>query len=460
MAYERFTFLADEMKPYLKVSAEAIAFQGNAFYDALTQAISDLRVAIRASTKDAFALPEGKAVEAVIRKFTNLSVTFYPDKASALEIGIFAPPVSNGHIFDKARGEGELFAKFRDSNLKELLKKHKSGFVKASVDIRENRVDGFFSEIPFRLAIVRHVFQLELFTDREIAAIVLHEIGHAFTLCEYLNRTVMTNQVLADIASNLKAKNPEAVTFVIVNAAKEMHLTARQKDALLTSKNPEDYVVCAYAIADEQSRSELGFSVYETTSMEQLADQYSARCGAGRELVLALSKLHRLYGYESARFSTARMGFQLFGQLVLCASLGIFASAGAFVAILLSISAAALLSALHVWTAKDEQLQTYDNEVTRFERIRHQFVQQLKNPDIPDVLRDELLANLAEIQSEVQEAVKRNVIDYTHDLSHYVALLFSGVYRKRFNMEQLQKQLESLASNNLFVQAAKLKALS
>jgi len=34
------------------------------------------------------------------------------------------------------------------------------------------------------------------------------------------------------------------------------------------------------------------------------------------------------------------------------------------------------------------------------------------------------------------------------------------VYRKRFNMEQLQKQLESLASNNLFVQAAKLKALS
>lgn len=447
-----------------QVALETIAFQGKAFFDDLTAAVSQLRKAVANKPgPDYTKFGEAGVLCQVIKRHTNLTVTLgteYQDTS----IGIYCPFLVNNHIFDSVAGTTNAATEFADHELniglQKLLEKHKSGFMRASVDIRKNKVESFFSQIPFVLVIQEEYLSGTLFTDREMTAVILHEIGHAFTSCEYINRTVATNQVLADIAAARSGNKEEMVTAVIIKAASEQDLTAKQKDALLACTRPQDYVIVAYAVADEKCRSELGLSVYESTSCEQLADQYAARCGAGRDLVLALDKLMHSWGSYSDDSKATSIGLQLTGLAISSAiSSLLFATSAVSFAMLGAISAISVAFLGGLATSKFLPLQMYDNIPDRFARIKHQLIEQLKDHTQSAAMRAALLADIAEIEKTISYAQEHSP-DRTYSYAHYVALLISGMYRKRFDMELLQKQLESLASNNLFVQAAKLKTLS
>jgi hypothetical protein len=444
------------------IALEAIAFQGTAFFDALTEAFAKLREAAqRHSDKIPSELPEGKAITAVILKHTNLSVAFMPQEPD-VELAIFCPRLANGHIFESVFGWNDAaLASFNHSG-RDLLKKYKDGFAKGSVDIRKNWVDGFFAEIPFQLYIRDSYLVSGLLTVEELAAAVLHEVGHAFSQCEYVSRTVTTNQVLAEILQADSAGHEKKLTFVIVAAAHEQELTEKQKMALLLCKKPEDYIITAYAVADERCRSELGYSVYESTSCEQLADMYAARCGAGRHLVTGLNKLHERWGHydESRRAYRAAWGF--FNFLVVKFYIGALVAIvagpmmGLLIALLLTVFSGAQAVAT---TSVMLGFNTYDDPVTRFDRIRHQLIQLLKDRQVNPKLAKSVLSDIREIDAIVRPLRENEEGSPTHHWAHHVALWLNAVYRKKYDSELLQKQLESLANNNLFVAAAKLQTL-
>lgn len=449
------------------LALEAIAFQGTAFFEALTEAFARLRVAARKREGTSpSTLKEGKALREVIRQHTNLSVTLMPQQED-VTAGILCPRLSNGHVFDSVFGWNDATDSSWNADAHTLLKKYKDGFAKGMVDIRQNRVDGIFAEIPYQLYL-RDAFILgELMTEQELAAVVLHEIGHAFTQCEYINRTVATNQVLADILNAKNAGQESKISTIIVRLASEEQLTAKQKDALLACKKPQDYVITAYAVADERCRSELGYSVYESTSCEQLADLYATRCGAGRHIVTALHKLNQVVfgGYEN-KSKLARVAASLFSFLLCTTYMGLLTGASwgiittPAIGLIIGIGVGVLFTAM-VFKGGLNRLDyaLYDDTVARFDRIKHQLVQQLKDWSLSRKLTASVLADIEEIDKIIEPLRATDEGAREGELSHYLALFFSSTYRKKYDIELLQKQLEALASNNLFVQAAKLKTV-
>jgi hypothetical protein len=457
-------FLSSMTTSKKKVSLESIAFQGTAFFDALTEQFGKWREAARRNYSGETGDPqvhlmaEASALSSVIAQHTGLNIGFVmpADGTAGLAAGIYWPYIRNGHLFDVAHGLYTAASR-QGRDLEGLFKKHKGGFLKGSVDMRENRVSGFFSEVPFQMYIRTSFILNNDFSNQELAAIVLHEVGHAFTLCEYINRTVLTNQVLADVAQAKTSKQPDHLKLVLLRAASTQHLSPAQKDVLLKAKDLKETVVCAYAIAEEQSRMELGYSVYDLTSCEQLADQYVSRCGASRPLTMALSKFWNAHWEEDTRFKRlARGSFSLAFTLAGAGILG--ALFGPLGAVITTLGVGYLATAEGLSTAKAALVDSYDDPASRLRRVRNDLVNHLKDTALDRAQLQSTLADLEEID-RLTEKAEEAYPDKTANLWHYAALFFSGVYRQHFDMEQLQKQLETLANNNLFVQAAKLKTL-
>lgn len=445
-----------------KFALEAISFQGTEFFDAVTAAVAELRAAVlTAQEKDPASLPQAKALCGVLKRYTNLNFSMLRGEYNTF-IGMFYPAVSNNHVFQRVRGQ-EGAAKSMRSSLPKNLRELKDGFGVGKVDMRKNWVEGFFAEIPCELYISPFVLRYAQLSDRQIAAMVLHETGHAFTMFEHINRTVSTNQVLAEISAALSDNDAEKVSAIIVQTAREEKLTTAQRDALKACREPQDYVVCAYAIADERSRSDLGLSVYDITMNEQLADQYATRCGAGRDMVTGMDELYRLTGDYSRAYSKVRLTRQAFvialEVAITSAIVGWFTGPiGALISGLIDLLV--IVGGLAFQAGRMEGSPSYyDTPAVRFERIRNQMVEQIKRLDPKSPLDDHLLVCLQEVNDvieKVREAESGAKIDA---LVHYAGLFFNKVYRRNYDMRVLQQQLEALASNNLFVQAARFQAL-
>ncbi len=463
MIHPNYIFSDAKMNKLLRgLSFETIGVQSTKFFDELTQCVIALRVAVRGSDLTVASLPEGRALIETVRRFTNIGISIDDTGGDygMLTFGITLPHIRNGHIFTTTYGIDNA-ADLTGRTLESLLKKHKDGFARGSVDIRKNRVDGLFAEIPFLLYLERGILVGDKFTDRGIAAIILHEIGHAFTACEYMARSIRTNQVLADISNALTNETPDKIESIIVKYAKEQELTKSQKEALLNVQKPEDYVIFAYAISDEKSRQELGHSVYEATSCEQLADQYATRLGAGRDLAIALITFHQFFGEYGVINKKLHIAMDCFSFLLTMTwiSVTLFSGLSPMLAIIATVSLGVLMSALQVLGQKQQMYDDYDDYPTRFKRIRSDMVHQLKNSNLNAKQIAMLLGDIDEVDKVMQTALDRNIPDKTYSVWHYANMFFSGVYKKQFNMELLQKQLEALASNNLFIQAAKLKTV-
>lgn len=446
-----------------KPAFEAIAFQDSAFFAEMTQAVQALRAALRQEMCDEVSqVRESQRVCDVIKQHTNLSV--FIAREAYTDAGIMMPRLINGHIFDTVFEWTDASSHEYEFNedMPKLLRKYKDGFSRGMVDISKNRVEGIFAEIPYKLHLSAEWCRGLVYLDEELAAIILHEVGHAFTQCEYMDRSVATNQVLADIAMARTSGNPDKVNGVIAHVAHEYQLTDEQKRAFQAAKKDSDYAVLAYAAADENCRRELGYSVYESTSCEQLADMYAARCGAGRYIVTGLDKMYRHYygGYDESTKATAftRAAFSMaFVVASVSAYLLIFAPIAAAVGAVVSAIGMPLL--LMKGASAAVKYAEYDDHYARSKRLRNQVVELLKSPHIKPKLVKAALQDLKEIDKVLDYQEKLLPEQDKNPIGHRLGVLFSSVYRKRVNSGKLQQELEALAGNELFVQAAKLKTL-
>lgn len=446
---------------------ETIAFQTPTFFNALVEAVSNLRIAVRESKKTPAELPQGDALLDLVKKTTGLTLFFAKEDSRTPPVYIWFPVLRDNHIFDTVEDRFNKASKYADyrknHDYAKIFKEHiERGFSKNSVDLLKNRVSGFFEDVPFVLGFHSSVLLASTFTDEELAAVFVHELGHSFTLCEYINRCSLSNQVLADIAASHTGVKRDKIQGIVQHA---FELTASQKKALDRCKTPEDYVIAVYSISAEVCRKELGFSVYDATSCEQLADAYATRCGAGRHLVTALSKYADIYGaYKKDWMVGAGIGSFISTAVLLSLWLVSTSLLPATAWLGVMLTGVFLTSPLYLMDAVDEAKQNqkhpYDSEPYRFARIKHQLVQRIKDAKLSNQATASLIADIEVIEKAIEDADK-NLPEYTltGKAAHFIAMLSSPVYRKLYNSETLQKQLEALASNNLYIQAAKLRTV-
>jgi hypothetical protein len=424
------------------MALESIDFQDGEFFQALTSAVGNIRKDKKShalSNKNFFESDCVIELADVIKKYTNIMIEF-----SEGDPAIYPPALTGNHVFYD-RGAVAYYkevTEFDDSeDVNKIMKAMKIKVIQGSVDIKLGKVYGVFAQMLLDMLMPKEMLcgvdGGKIYEDDEVAAIILHETGHAFTFMEFCDRGLSTNQAIAGLTRALdKSISADKRMVIFDKAAKQLDLSKERTKALKEAKTEAQVSVIVLDDAIEKSISELGYSVYDVNSCEYLADQFAARQGASKALVTALDKIFKrpLFG------GGATMWF-----------------IGAYVAVMVTfiiVSTAGVI--IPVWfllmlAFTDKKNDIYDNPYARMKRIKLQNVERLKNKDLSAKVKVVLL--------EENEAIEKCMRDYQDKLGliEKIAYFLKPSYRNAHKYELLQKELEDFASSDMFSAAAKLK---
>ena len=195
-------------------------------------------------------------------------------------------------------------------------------------------------------------------------------------------------------------------------------------------------------------RSQMLNDTYTETAFEQRADNFAARFGYGKQLVLGLDKLSSM---DPAKSRSLRIFVNMtyLVSVVAIASLifGLLATGSVFLGLLFVAYKYLFLS----FYREDMQDHTYDGLKQRYLRVRQDVIDQLKQMTLDKDKTRELLAAISTMDAVIKDTSTFKAIGTT-----VANFLFSGSRKATQSIED-QQLLEAMASNDLFIQSAELR---
>ena len=408
---------------------ESIQFQSGIFFKELAMLFKDLRTE---KTSDMANSEKIVVIEKCVEHHTGLKIRF--------ELGLDGPMVDIPRVDKNHPFLQEWIKNFVDNGDVLRMLNNADNIVKGSVNLITGRVTGVFTEITSKVSFPLEMLGNSKFTDEELSAVMLHEIGHLETYYEYLGRIVTTNQVLAGVARSLSnGDDIEKRTVVLISAKKALKLKESGIEELAKSTKTEVVSCVILSNLVEKSRSELGSNIYDINSWEYLADEFAARHHAGKHLITAFDKIYRDSSNKAFRNTGMFVGMEALKFLFLLG--GIFTGVGPLAVLGATLM---LMDADHVG---------YNEPEARIQRVRNQIVENLKNPKLSKADVEKLNDDL-----EVIGQVLKNVNDRRQLIGALYDFL-SPAGRRNRNEMLFQQQLEEIANNELFAKAAAFKTL-
>jgi predicted Zn-dependent protease with MMP-like domain len=401
---------------------ESIDFQPTSFFKEMVLLVSELQNVKSAEVQDSEIL--GK-ISNLIKHYTGISVTF--DIADH-QPHVNVPPVNRNNVLVNS-----FIRNFVSSSVGIRMISQADHAVRGAVNLKESKVTGIFTEVDSVIGLPLYFFTTKKFSAEEISGVIFHEIGHLFTYFEFMTRSVSTNQILAGLAKSLDdsgtVEEREAVLISVKQALKLKDLNEKEL-AKSTDKRVAEVVVITNVV--KQTESELGSNIYDFSTWEMLSDQFAARHGAHRHVVTALSKIYQGGWNISFRSLPAYLAME----------------AAKLVLLILAPHLSILLMSMD--GSGDG---TYDRPGARFKRLRNQVVENLKDKKLKAEDHERLTADLKTID---------DVLAGVEDRRQLVEVIWNAVIpysRKAWNQERLQRELENLAVNELFVKSAELRQM-
>lgn len=441
-------------------TTESIVHQFNSkLFPRLTMACDDLKIAydrVGQPTKSSNfhnVSKELAEIAKIIKEETNLS----------LVLGIYESPHNNAYVDIGPLGINHPFFKWAHDHLyvqQDDLDAEKSvtKLINTAndtigwVDRVNGKVHGIFKEIDFDSKISYGLIRKG--TGAGMAATILHELGHAWTLLEYLTGVVTRNYTLGSIAQIIMKQTDNETKVLIVdklklsitNKGNYPHLnnteyqtaTGRkftttddllETQVVLDSKSGDSLAVYLINAGVKPFYSDTGNYFYDTSGAEFLADQFATRFGAGLDLVM---DLHEVYDMHPER--------SLFTRCIATA-LELFVIAVPWVAIIVILA-----TALSPYPIKQ-----YDDPKDRIIRIRNELTDALKNGDLSNDRKRGYINDIEKCNILLKEYHR-----YFSPIAFVTRILLPSK-RKLYNDMRFQKKIEALANNNLFVTATKFE---
>lgn len=430
----------------LNNAMEAISFQSGAFgleLETHFQALNDRKI----KNSEAMKSPEKRLIEESIKTHTGIKVRLeFVDSGLAYTYPII-PNISSVLLAD---GWGEVY---KDS-IDNILKASKKYGKETTIDLKKGYVTGLLSEIEAKICLdLRELVNSKL-SVQEIVAITLHELGHNFTAIEFANRSIRTNQALILVSRSLMSSQTVEQKKLILKEASE--IIGLKKEELVSYSEvtePDIMVEVISSYASEVAASELGTNYYDATTYEYLSDQFAARHGYGKHLITSLEKISpRNVNFHANMMEiiTVLAGIH-FGISV--ATLGIGLALSSPVVLIGGIVVITAMTDLLFFKGYHHRDFTYDELKVRYQRIREQEVAKLKEMELEPQDKKMIVDTI-----ETMDAVIKKMSTY-ETIFEKITLFFSKKSRDAKNAIELQRELEQLSANDLFVKSAKLSTL-
>lgn len=413
-------------------SLEFMEFQNDSFFKDLTNAIQRLR--------------QGRVYTAKALNDVGLETIIKDRLKMSIEMNVQETFVENAYaelpLIDKNHPFFTLFAKYIDPKVGKLITNtdmKKIGYV----DVENAVVGGVFEDIPVKVALTSGLLRSSKYTNAEIAGILLHELGHVFTYYYYLLHTTIGGFITSAIAAEAAGASSDKERKIIFEKGNRfLGLDNVDVNSLLTQdqKTNADTLSTLY-INDtvDNLRSLTGYGMYELKACEQLADAFAARFGASSALATGLYKLH--INSTDTRPRAVHLIFSIISALT-------------FLISIFQIPMFSLLGILLIMITSDLTDGIYDNLKDRLKYLKQHVVQGLKDKRITDKVRKDMLKQIDELVI---------VIDRTHynpTIFQVVRKIIFSSVRKKYRAHELQKNIEQLIYNDLFVEAARSQGVN
>lgn len=414
----------------LKASLEAINFQSGLLFKELTEALHKVRTDGADDLEKALL---DSNINALVKQHTGMFVTVGYHGARYPNAWVMPPKIDKNHPllgpltrFDEASMEGLAWVR---SN---------KGVLRGTVDRKTGKVGGSFSDIETPIFLTRGILESDKFSDEEVAAVALHELGHLFTYYEYLGTMFTTNFVLQCVANEITGTNDIKRKYQVVDEAnRTLNIKLDDVESLVSSDSKEVIQTVVLKKVMEDNKNISGASTYDMTGYEMLSDQFANRHGAGRALITALDKISKSVFNPSA---VSTFTYLMMEVIKLMFTLALLASPS-------------LIFVLMGLFGSDSNHDTYDKTAARIKRVRNDLVAALKDKDIDKEFRTRVLEDIAAIDEVASKFKDRRTwlqVFHTH-------IRKGG--RAQHQQKLLQQDLEKLARNNLFVSSSKIESL-
>lgn len=238
-------------------------------------------------------------IQDYIMATTGIKVVFQDGNEvgnAAIESGYFFP---NNLLNNKGIDD---WYDVKYTNVAQAFKTLRADVIKGTVDTSTGKVGGDFSDIDFRIWVqpdlswfLNHkVLAKKNVTSAEaLAAIILHELGHAFTAMLVCYQDSLDSLFpLAAIRMAVDAKSTKEKITIVKDSLKHLECSTTVKDSDI--EKIEDAagfkIYFDKAIETRNLRRTLSLGVTGRSS-ESYADLYAMRMGAGKELIVVLSSM-------------------------------------------------------------------------------------------------------------------------------------------------------------------------
>lgn len=331
--------------------------------------------------------------------------------------------------------------------------------VKLNGGLKLNNKEARIENLPSDYMLIMIIGVYDLFfigglSPKEVAAIMLHEVGHAYTHIEYSYRSAVMTTSINDslkIASNKGYSTKETLLLVGEVASKDKDYIAKNKDKniIAITLNTLDAIV---------SNEGLRYSNLNSIDSEQKADEFASMFGLGVELTSALEKFQHSGAiilndirYGSILPYLAKIVFASMVVIYVFMSLPIVGAIIALVGAYLVPKIIITLLTEGMTTAE----YTYDVGRRRIERLRLDYIRQVRNPDLPV----EIKSMLADAVYAMDIIIKNSKDDDEYDLGDKLYHLLSNKASDARDAKRFEQLTEDLIENHLHADTVQLDKL-
>lgn len=408
----------------LTMSTEAIAHQVQSpFFKEMVKKLSS--VSSKSSLKDWYALDLDQTIE----KYTGMKfkVKFEP----IVNAYVFCPDLTANHIFsmdvyDHSTGDDAI--KLAQKKLKEA----------GEVNLKTGRVSGIFSKLEISWCLGTELFEAGLTAD-EVAAVAMHEIGHAFTTLEFAAELYTTNVIAHAMVTQVMKTSDVAVKMELIqNGYQSLGIDIDANEAKALADCNDEKVVYVDVVTKRRDKriSATGTITYDSRSCEAAADQFAARQGAGEHLAKGLYKIFKMCGDE-AFHSSFHYNFASAMTYLFTTWLSLAVPVLGIIIILLYFSS-------------DPLGGVYDTSKDRIARIKRELIDASKNLELDKEYRKSL-----ERQIQLMEQMDAEMLNHKSFQERLFSMFSKRIRQQRARMTTMQL-IEEMANNRLFSSANSL----
>ena len=309
-----------------------------------------------------------------------------------------------------------------------------------TIDLNSAKIKGLDKDTYFPLFINSRSIVFDNVDMEDYTAIVLHEIGHVFTLLEMYSKT---NRAINSLSNNLLKHND------INGVLDELEITSHP------NATETDKIIMVYNYMTKDMLNITDSRNNDDTDVEYEADNFTAAFGYGGQLVKALNNQLRPGEIPIGLFTSLFIFYNILNAVLIATLISIFiVPISMFTTILVMLIGDLIINISKTIIRNSKRNPTNDEHgsiLERYVKIKTSMIAMLRENDLDRKDKKMLISSI----NDVEEGLK---ILEKSTLNSYIGGLISEKVGVNFNIQdRLADTLDRLINNDLYVSKTKFE---